>query len=64
LGSKLDVKIFWTKWYKAFTEFSLFLISSQMQFWFVRVFPKYLNWPHVQKIYYPLCCDVVLHSYH
>jgi hypothetical protein len=32
LGSKLEVKIVWTKLSKAFTKFSLFLISSQMQF--------------------------------
>jgi hypothetical protein len=45
-----EVKRFWTPWYPAFAIFNLFLISSWMQFWFVTVGPKYLNWYLFQYI--------------
>ena len=41
--SKLEDKRFCTEWYQAFPEFNLLLISSWIEFWFVKVVPKYLN---------------------
>jgi hypothetical protein len=50
LDSKLEDKIFCTEWWKAFPDFSLFLISPRIEFLYVRVVSKYLNfdleaWP-------------------
>ena len=43
LGSKLKDKRFCTEWWKAFPDFNLLLITSLIEFWFVKVVPKYLN---------------------
>jgi hypothetical protein len=43
LDRKREDKRFWTEWQQALLEFSLLLISSWMEFWFVTVIPKYLN---------------------
>ena len=43
LGSRLEDNRFCTEWYQAFPDFSLFLISFWIKFWFVKVVPKYLN---------------------
>ena len=40
LDSKLEDKIFCTKWYQALPDFNLLLISSWIQFWSV---PEYFN---------------------
>ena len=40
---KLDNKRFCTKWQQALPDFSLLLISSWTEFWFVKAVPKYLN---------------------
>jgi hypothetical protein len=36
-------KRFCTEWQKAFPDVDLLLISSWMEFWFIRAVPKYLN---------------------
>ena len=39
------------------------VVSSSMEFVYITVVPKYLNFPPFQRIYYPsLCCEFVLHS--
>jgi hypothetical protein len=43
LDSKLEVKRFCTERQQEFLDFSLFLISSWIEFWFVKVVAKYLN---------------------
>jgi hypothetical protein len=43
LDSKLEDKRFYTEWQQAFPEFSLFLISSWIEVWYVKVVPRYLN---------------------
>jgi hypothetical protein len=43
LDSKLEDRRSCTEWYQAFPDFNLLLISSWMEFRFVRVVPKYLN---------------------
>ena len=43
LDTKLEYKIFSTKWYQALPEFILLLIFSWIEFWFVRVVPQYMN---------------------
>ena len=43
LGSKLEDKRFCTEWQQAFPDFNLLLISSDIEFWFVKVVPKYLK---------------------
>jgi len=44
LDSKPEDRRFCTEWHQAFPDFSLPLISSWMEFWPVRVVPKYLKW--------------------
>jgi len=41
--TKLEDKRFLTEWYQAFRDFNLFLISSWIEFCFVRIVPKYMN---------------------
>ena len=41
--SNLEDKRFCTKWQQAFPDLNLLLISSRIEFWFVKVVPKYLN---------------------
>jgi len=43
LDSKLEDKRFCTERLQAFPDFSLLLISSRIEFWFVTVVPQYLN---------------------
>jgi len=43
LDSKPEDRRFCTEWHQAFPDFSLPLISSWMEFWPVRVVPKYLK---------------------
>ena len=43
LDSKMEDKRFCTEWWQAFPDFNLLLIYSWIQFWFVKVAPKYLN---------------------
>jgi hypothetical protein len=50
LEGKREDKIICTEWYEAFPEFNLFLISSEMLFWFVRVVHKYMNLQQFQGI--------------
>ena len=42
-GQQTGIQILCTEWQQAFKEFSLPLISYWIQFWFVKVVPKYLN---------------------
>ena len=41
LGSKLETKRFCTKWYQAFPDLNLLLISSWIEFWFVQFVPPF-----------------------
>jgi hypothetical protein len=50
LESKWEDKILWTDWPQAFPEFNLLLISLWMQFWFVTVILKYLNFAAFQEV--------------
>jgi hypothetical protein len=43
LDRKLENKSFCTEWYQMFPYFNLLLISSWIEFWYVRLVPKYLN---------------------
>ena len=43
LDRKLEDKRFCTKWWQAFPNFSQLLISSWIEFWFIKVVHKYLN---------------------
>ena len=52
LDNKLEDNRFCTEWWQAFPHFSLLLISSWMEFLFIRVVPKYLNFPLFQRMYY------------
>ena len=54
LDSKLEDKIFGMEWEPAFHDFSLLLISSWMEFWFIRVVPKYLNCYALSKILFSI----------
>jgi hypothetical protein len=57
LDNKLEAK------HSASNDFSLLLISSRMEFWYVKVVPKYLNFPSFQRNYYQFSYhDFVLHS--
>ena len=55
--SKLEDKIFCTC-----TDFGLLLISSQIQFWFVKFIPKYVKSSTLSKELI-LICDFILHSH-
>ena len=48
--SKLEDKRFCTEWYQAFPDLSLPIISSAIEFWFVKVVPKYLNYSTPSKV--------------
>ena len=43
LNSNLQEKSFCTEWQQAIPELNLLLISYVIEFWFVKVIPKYLN---------------------
>ena len=47
LDSKPEDKIFCTKWQQAFPDFNQPLISSWMDFWYVTVVPKHLNFSNL-----------------
>ena len=50
VGSKLHSRWFCTRWQQAFPKCTLLLlISFWMQFWYVSVIHKYLNFPHTSK---------------
>ena len=49
LDIKLADKRFCTEWWQAFPDFNLVLISSWIEFWFVKVVPKYWNSSTVSK---------------
>ena len=42
LNSKLEDKRSCSEWQQAFPDFNLLLLSSWIEFWFIKVFPKYL----------------------
>jgi hypothetical protein len=42
-NSKLENRKFCAEWWQAFPDFSLPLMSSWIEFWFVNVVPKYFN---------------------
>jgi hypothetical protein len=61
--SKLEDKRICTKWYQAFPDCSLLLISSWIESWFVKVVLKYFNSSTHAKHYHQLLyCDFILHS--
>ena len=43
LDSRLEDKIFRIEWQQAFPNFNLQLISSWIEFWFVKIVPKYVK---------------------
>ena len=49
LGSKREYKSFWPEWSQAFSEFTLLLISLCVQFLYVSVAAKYLNFTTFSK---------------
>jgi hypothetical protein len=57
--SKLEDKRFSVQWKQAFPKFNLLLTSSWIEFWFVKVVPKYLNLRLCRNIYY---CNLCQHS--
>jgi hypothetical protein len=62
-GSDKKITRLQTISYPAFIEFQMLLTFSWMEFWFVSVSPKYLNFPpHYQSIQSLSCCDCILHS--
>ena len=58
LDSNLEDKRFCTEWYQAFPDLNLLLISSAIEFWFVKVVPKYYEYHH------NLCCFMIFHHCH
>jgi thiaminase len=64
LDSRREDKRLWTEWWQAFSDFSLLLISSWMQFWTVSVVTKYLNFATRSKdlfaIFMPCFCPAFL----
>jgi hypothetical protein len=50
LDSNLEDKRFCTEWQQAFPDLNLLLISSSIEFWFVKFFPKYLNSSTLSKV--------------
>ena len=49
LDSKLKNKRFCTEWQHTFPDFNLLIISSWIEFWFVKAVPKYLHSPILSK---------------
>ena len=63
LDSNLEHKRFCTEKQQAFPDLNLLLISSGIEFWFVKAVPKYLNSSTISKYHYQSShCDFVLHS--
>jgi len=56
LDSKPEHKRFCTEWQPALPDCNLLLISTWIQFWFVKVVPKYLNCSNLSKD--PLADDI------
>jgi hypothetical protein len=54
LHSKLEDKRFCTKWQQAFPEFNLLLFSSCVEFGFVKVIPKYVNYSTISEDLLPI----------
>ena len=52
--SQLEDKRFRTECLQAFPYFNLLLISSWMEFWFVRVVPKYVSFATLSKDFFPI----------
>ena len=50
LDSNLEDKKFCTEWQQAFPDLNLLLISPAIEFWFVKVVPKYLNSSTLSKV--------------
>ena len=50
LDSNLEYKSFCTEWQQAFPDLNLLLISSGIEFWSVKVVPKYLNSSTLSKV--------------
>ena len=50
LDSNLEDKRFCSEWWQAFPDLNLLLISSTIEFWFVKVVPKYLNSSTLSKV--------------
>ena len=49
LDSTLEDERFCTEWYQTFPDFNLLLLSSWLQFWFVKFVLKYLNCSALSK---------------
>jgi hypothetical protein len=62
LNSRREHESSWTEQYQAFSDFNLHLISSWIQFWFVTVVPKYLNYATFSKD--PLAAVVLIFPLH
>jgi hypothetical protein len=45
------IKKFWIEWQQAFPEFNLLVITSWMQFWFMSVLSKYIEFVAFGRIY-------------
>ena len=56
LDNKLEDERFCTEWQQALPDFTLFLISSGLEFWFVKVVPEYLNSSTLSKVIFSLQC--------
>ena len=54
LGSNLEDKSFCTEWQQALPDLNRLLISSAIEFWFVKVVPKYLNSSTLSKVLFPI----------
>ena len=50
LDRNLEDKLFCTEWLKEFPYLNLLLISSGIEFWFIKVVPKYLNSSTISKV--------------
>ena len=64
LDSNLEDKRFCTEWQQAFPDLNLLLISSAIEFWFVKAVPKYLNSFTLRYITYTIYITNVLHNFY
>jgi hypothetical protein len=56
LNIKLEDKTFWTEWYQVLPQFNLLLISSWMQFWFLKNYSQRFEFCHNFKEFLSWFC--------
>jgi len=63
LDSNLEDQRFCTEWQQALPDLNLLLISSAIEFWFIKVVPKYLNSSTLSKVLLSILTLWIRHAF-